>query len=179
MCQVRATPPKPYNYCCRAHWVTAFYIIWCYLFCNRNVVSLECTGARVVLGCRFVSQAGHFSHTVHCTEPLSRNHCCCGKTISITYSECLSVASVIQYATRMRHISSSVTCLALQHFPTLSRKPLDFRREKKFLNLKCLLIFAIFSDWNTPHSKKNWARYYHKCSRTLVFRYVPVIAVRL
>ena len=34
----------------------------------------------------------------------SRNHCCRGKAISITYSECVSVALVIQQALRMRHI---------------------------------------------------------------------------
>jgi hypothetical protein len=34
----------------------------------------------------------------------SRNHCCRGKAISITYSECVSVALVIQHARRMRRI---------------------------------------------------------------------------
>jgi hypothetical protein len=51
-----------------------------------------------------------------------------GKAISITYSECVSVALVIQNAKRMRHILlSSVACLARQHFPTLSHKWYDFR----------------------------------------------------
>jgi len=34
----------------------------------------------------------------------SRNHCCLGKAISITYSECVFVALVIQHAMRLRHI---------------------------------------------------------------------------
>jgi len=38
---------------------------------------------------------------------LSCNHCYSGKAISITYSECVSVALVIQHAMRMR---SFVTC---------------------------------------------------------------------
>jgi hypothetical protein len=58
----------------------------------------------------------------------SRNHCCRGKAISITYSECVSVALVIQHAKRMRRIIlSSVVCPALPYFSTLSHKRLDFR----------------------------------------------------
>jgi hypothetical protein len=37
-------------------------------------------------------------------EPLSRSHCCRGKAISITYSECVFVTLVIQHAMRMRRI---------------------------------------------------------------------------
>jgi len=35
-------------------------------------------------------------------EVRSCNNCCSGKSISITYSECLSVALVIQHALRFR-----------------------------------------------------------------------------
>jgi len=44
------------------------------------------------------------------------NHCCNGKALSITYSECSFVALGIQHAMRVRHIMSSVTCLAVQYF---------------------------------------------------------------
>ena len=45
-------------------------------------------------------------------ETLSRNHCCLAKARSITHSECVSVALVIQHAKRMRRIIlSSVACL--------------------------------------------------------------------
>jgi len=38
-------------------------------------------------------------YTYECNiEARSRNRCCSGKTISITYSECVSVALVIQHA---------------------------------------------------------------------------------
>jgi hypothetical protein len=46
-------------------------------------------------------------------EARSRNSCCRGKAISITYSECVSVALDIQHAKRMRRIILSyVVCLA-------------------------------------------------------------------
>jgi hypothetical protein len=38
------------------------------------------------------------------TEALSCNHCWCGKAMSITQSECVFVALVIQHAMRMGHI---------------------------------------------------------------------------
>ena len=51
----------------------------------------------------------------------SRNHCCSGKAISVSYSECVSVALVIQHAKLMRcMILSSAACLALPYFSTLS-----------------------------------------------------------
>jgi hypothetical protein len=72
----------------------------------------------------------------------SRNHYCRGKAISITYSECVSVALIIQHAKRMRHIIlSSVACLALPYSYILSRKRHDFWKiiiEHKI----CVLIFC-------------------------------------
>ena len=50
-------------------------------------------------------------------KALSRNHCCRGKAIGITYSECVSVALVIQHAKCMRRIMlSSLACTALPCF---------------------------------------------------------------
>jgi len=56
-------------------------------------------------------------------EARSRNHFCCGKAASITYSECVSVALVFQHAERMRRIIlSCVASPAQPHFSTLSHK---------------------------------------------------------
>jgi hypothetical protein len=37
-------------------------------------------------------------------EARSRNHCCLGKAISVTYSECVFITLVIQHAMRVRRI---------------------------------------------------------------------------
>ena len=71
-------------------------------------------------------------------EAHSANIYCRGKAINILYSECVFVAIVVHCTRRMRRITlSSVDCLAVHHFPTLSLKQHNFLR--KFLNVKCVL----------------------------------------
>jgi hypothetical protein len=76
-------------------------------------------------------------------EERSCNHRCRGKAISITYSECVSVAVVIKHTMRMSRITlSSVAWPAVQHFSTLHHKRHDFRKkEKKVGHKTCALIF--------------------------------------
>jgi hypothetical protein len=84
----------------------------------------------------------------------------------------VSVALVIQHAKRMRRIIlSSVACLALPYFSTLSHKRHDFQK-KNIEHNACILIRS-----TTFHILKIIARdiiiNVHRCSRK-----APVILVR-
>ena len=60
-----------------------------------------------------------------------------GKVLSITYSEGVFVAVVIQHVMRMRRIIlSSVASQAISYLPTLFRKLHDFLKKKRALNIK-------------------------------------------
>ena len=73
--------------------------------------------------------------------------------LNITYSECVPVVLIIQQAKHTECIIlSSVVCLALPYFSTLSHKWHNFW--KNLLNKKWVLIFSVTSVWNISHSKK-------------------------
>ena len=75
----------------------------------------------------------------------SCNHRCTERAINIKYSECVFVALVMQPAMCMHcTISSSVACLAVPCFYTLSHKWQDIR--EKFIEFRmCVLIFSTTS----------------------------------
>jgi len=49
-------------------------------------------------------------------EALSCNHCCRGKVIIVTYSECVFVALVIRLASRVRHITLLSVAVFFSHY---------------------------------------------------------------
>jgi len=99
-------------------------------------------------------------------EARSRNHCCHGKAISITYSECVFVALVVQHTKRMCCIIlPSVDCLTVPYFTTLYHKRHDFRKNRtsNWTQNVCFR-FPYSLVWHISHSKKKWARYDRTCT---------------
>ena len=95
----------------------------------------------------------------------SFNHGCSGKAISITYSVCVFVAFVIQYAKRMRRIIlSSVARPALPLFSNYLINGTILKKENKIIEHRTrVLIVPTTSVRNISHPEKNSARYYHDC----------------
>jgi hypothetical protein len=63
-------------------------------------------------------------------ETRSCGHSCCGKTINITYSKCVSKTSDIQYETRMRRIIPSYMARPVYHvFPHYLKECMIFRKK--------------------------------------------------
>jgi hypothetical protein len=102
----------------------------------------------------------------------SCNHCCSGKAISITDSECVFLALVIQHTIYIRCIVLSyVACSALQYFSTLSHKWYYFRKKKTIFTAHkiCILIFSTTSVSNISYSAT-----YHKCTHICLHAKYPL-----
>jgi len=95
-------------------------------------------------------------HTITTRSP---NQCCRGKAITITHSECVSVALVNQYEKRMRRFILSCGLSGVYHiFPYYLINGMTCGSEVTGHEL-CVLIFSTTSVWNISHSTKNCSRY--------------------
>jgi hypothetical protein len=71
------------------------------------------------------------------TKAISHNHCCRAKAGTITYSDCLSVALLIQHSKRMRHLYPAWLYRIFTHYfinSTILKGML--------LNIQCVMIFC-------------------------------------
>ena len=91
------------------------------------------------------------------------NHCCCGKSISITYSECGYVALGIQHANRMRrHILLSVASLGVPifFFPHYLINGTIFGNKGIIEHKFCVLFLSSSFISNVSQCKKTRNRYH-------------------
>ena len=98
-------------------------------------------------------------------DVLLYNHCCSGRSISITNCESVFVALVTQHAKRMSHIIlSPIACLAPPYLSTLSYKGTIFEGENRYLNICVSFAFHCKFVWDMY--KENSAMYYHTLHRS-------------
>ena len=100
-----------------------------------------------------VEKEDRYAHKRNNEEHL-RNHICCGKTIGITFTESVFLASDILHAKHMRLvIFISVSCPDLPIFPHYLKKRHYFK-ENVIEHKMCVLIFSTTFVWNIPYSLK-------------------------
>ena len=76
----------------------------------------------------------------HNIEARSRNYCCRGKAVSITYSDCISAAFFIRHATRVHFIVIGGLSGFTQYFPRYLTHGTIFGN--KLLNTKCVFWYT-------------------------------------
>jgi len=95
--------------------------MFCFEYQNRTNI---CPGKRNIYSLiSFNNTANALSHDL---ETRSCNQCCSGKAISITFSERVFVALVIQHVVLMQHIT--ICGLHTLHYFSTSHKRHDFRK---------------------------------------------------
>jgi len=109
------------------------HLVGCLYYCIKDARShkhqvLFCLCSHGVLLCRLIRILQKIGNVCkRNTEARSCNHCCRGEAVSITYSECVSVALVIQHAMlRAPYYIVTLACLTVPYFSTLSNKEQDF-----------------------------------------------------
>ena len=114
------------------------------LWCLYAVINIEKVHSLEVITYKSYGRLSdiHFNKKSY-NEERSQNHRCRGKSISIKYSQCVSVALITRQETRMRRIIlSSVACPAVQYFSKLFHTRHNFP-PKKLLNIKCAYCFPL------------------------------------
>ena len=80
------------------------------------------------------------------------NQSCCGKSVSVSYFQCVYVALDIQHAKRMRRITYLLPVCSIKLFSHYFKK--DTVSKKKLLEIKCMFRFSLQPMPQISHSKK-------------------------
>jgi hypothetical protein len=129
----------------------------CRVWCSIVLEDLLCSIWDVQLD-RVASQATYMWRNI---EAPSCNNCCEKKYKYYIFWVCVCS---LRYPARSAHALPSVACPAVQYFcPHYLINGKIFRGEKKASNRICVLTFCTNLSEKISHSKKNRARYYHKC----------------
>jgi hypothetical protein len=92
----------------------------------------------------------------------------------LTYSECVSIATVMQNVKRMRRIMSPVSCPALPHIS--ASQTTRFSGGKVTWHKMCVLICFTTGVSHIPHSNNNSARYCHQWTKSPHAKYPLLIS---
>jgi hypothetical protein len=99
----------------------------------------------------------------------SSDLCCGGRAVSITYSECISVALVIPACNAHAPYCHLWPARIYNIYPYYLINGKIFKKKKKVTECEIWsVIFSTTSVWNIRHYKKNWVTYDQKCTRWFI-----------
>jgi hypothetical protein len=126
--------------------------------CTTDVGSFHCGTQQYTVAITFFIKTRQAMQIQYHTEVHLCNHCCCGKAISITYSEFMFITFAIQHGICMHHIvncclSGSTIFGSTVFFHIISQTAL-FSKNVTQCRM-CVLISSTNFVGNTSHRKKN------------------------
>jgi len=122
--------------------ISTIYIIYIYnkTSIKRNILTIKKIHREV--GRAKDLSSLQYNRTSTRPDEIATENCCSGRAISITYSECVSLALGIQNAIGMRHIITCGLPVCTIFFFTLSPTGHDLMG-KQILNTKCVFSFPL------------------------------------